>query len=89
MHKMLFDTGVRMENHRNKKGELIQLPFEEWHGGVLKIVYWIENPPEPGWRIKFLIGEHEFKNYPLSENERAVRVVAGGMLSDYAVFAIT
>ena len=51
MHKMLFNTGVKYENHLwlegPDKGKLIKWEHEEWHG-TLHIAYYLESAPPDG-----------------------------------------
>jgi hypothetical protein len=82
-HKMLFDTGVRAENHLDKKGNLIQGEYEEWVGGTLHIAYYLETPPLKNYRLDYLQPTDEVKDWQV-----AIKIIGGGMLSKYAVFTV-
>jgi hypothetical protein len=86
MHKMLFNTGVRPENHRDKSGRLIQGEHEEWVGGQLHVVYYLEEEPKPTYRLEHLCSKESLEKRPIQPWEKAIRIVGGGMLSDYAIF---
>ena len=83
MHKMLFDTGVRPYNHcylsGPDKGKLITSEHEEWHGGTLRIAYYLESKPPESWRLIHLCDT-------VQPGELSMPIVAGGMMSKYAVF---
>ncbi len=83
-HKMYFDTGVRPENRLNSKGELILMPFQSFKGGTMKIEYYLESEPKVTYKLKFLVGK-EYLN-SIKPGEIAIKIVDGGMLSDYAIF---
>jgi len=87
MYKMFFDTGVIPENRLDKDGKLITMEFDNWTTGTLRVEYWIETEPPKNARLKFLCGESYVKVMP--ENEIAIKIVSGGMLSEYAIFTIS
>lgn len=85
-YKMLFDTGVRYENHLDRHGDLIRREHEEWRNNTLHIAYYLEEAPHPNWVLEYLIPEHSLDM--VQENERVIKIVGGGMASDYAVFLV-
>lgn len=83
-HKMFFNTGVKPENRLNSKGELILMPFQFFQNGTMKIEYYLESEPKATYKLKYLAGK-EYLNY-IKLGEIAIKIVDGGMLSDYAIF---
>jgi hypothetical protein len=87
MYKMLFNTGVKPENHcylsGARQGQLIiGGQYEEWRSGTLHIAYYLESKPPEGWVVKHLC-------YSPEVGELYMPIVGGGMLSKYAVFTFT
>lgn len=79
MHTMYFNTGVLPHNRPGQLGE-----FESWRGGTLHKEYHLERAPLPGWTISFLCGPEYLEQ--LRPFETAIKIVGGGMLSEYAIF---
>ena len=77
MYKMLFNTGVRPENRVDKLIAFSE--HEEWKGGTLHIAFYLEKEPPENWTLKHLC------NNP-REGELSIPIVAGGMLSKFAIF---
>lgn len=83
-HKMLFNTGVQYHNHCDKNGKLIKGEFDEWKNNQLHIVYYLETEPPKNSRLDYL--QSDISDLP--EYQVAIKIVGGGMHSDYAIFTI-
>ena len=79
--KMYFNTGVRPENRLDIKGNVVMMEHQTIKGGVLQIEYWLEREPESDLHPKFLASESYLTH--LTDNEVAIKIVGGGMLSEY------
>jgi len=82
--EMFFNTGVRPENHLNKNGDLIKGKFEIFKNNQLHIKYYLERQPEKNLQLLYLIPEKSLKC--LKPGEIAIKIIDGGMFSDYAIF---
>lgn len=82
--EMFFNTGVRPYNHLNKNGDLIKGKFEIFKNGQLHIKYYLERKPEKNLILLYLTSEKYLKD--LKSHEVAIKIVDGGMVSDYAIF---
>ena len=85
-YKMFFNTGVKPCNLLNKNGETILLEWQVIKGGVMQIIYFLERKPEANLILKFLAPK-DYLNH-MQPSETAIKIVGGGMLSDYAIFQI-
>jgi hypothetical protein len=87
-YKLLFDTGVRRENHLDANGKLIKLPNEEWHNERLHVVYYLEEIPGDDLVFEFLIQEAYYSGFMKSVQNPdqfvAIRVI--GDIEEYAIF---
>ena len=83
-HKMYFNTGVKPENRLNKHDTLILGKFEVLKGGTIQIIYYLEKCPNKNYVLRYLIPESSLCF--LGQQEIAIKIVDGGMVSDYAVF---
>jgi len=83
--KKLFNTGVQYCNHCDKEGNLIVLPFEQWINGQLHKVYYLESEVPEGYKkdADYLCSG----DFALLPHEIKIKIVDGGMLSEYAVFS--
>ena len=86
MHKMLFNTGVRPWNHTDKHGNLIKGENDVWKNDQLHIAYYLEREPEPGLIFQYLVGLDPTSLLAVLPNQVAIKIVGGGMSSEYAVF---
>jgi hypothetical protein len=88
MHKILFRTGVKRENHLYlsgpQKGELIQGEHEEWHNGQLCIAFYLNEKPPENYHLEHLQPDR----VPLLPGQMSIPIIGGGMLSKYAVFTV-
>ena len=88
IHRMLFNTGVRRENHLAlsgpSKGQLIVRPHEVWKNDCLHIEYFLESEPPKNYRLDYLQGT----TLGIKSYQRAIRIVSGGMDSKYAIFTV-
>ena len=85
-HKMYFNTGVKPENRLNKDGKLVLGKYQILKGGTIQIIYFLEEKPNENYKFKYLIPESSLNI--LTSNEIAIKIIGGGMLSDYAVFTL-
>lgn len=84
MWKMEFDTGVRPENRLDKNGKLNLGEWEVLRHGTIRIIYILESRPLPSYRLKYLAPASYLDK--LEPHEVAIKIVEGGMLSEYAIF---
>lgn len=89
-HKMYFNTGVRPENRLNlsgeNKGKLVLSEHEALKNGTIQIVYYLEEEPKDNYRLLWLCQKDYIKTMP--EYKKAIKIIGGGMLSDYAIFQV-
>lgn len=89
-YKMYFNTGVRPENRLSlsgeNKGKLVLSEHEALKGGTIQIVYYLEEKPKDNYKLLYLCSEDYTKTMP--EYEKAIKIIGGGMLSDYAIFQV-
>jgi hypothetical protein len=89
-YKMYFNTGVRPENRLSlsgeNKGKLVLSEHEALKGGTIQIAYYLEEKPKDNYRLLYLCPEDYIKTMP--EYEKAIKIIGGGMLSDYAIFQV-
>ena len=85
-HKMYFNTGVKPENHLNKDGKLILGKYQVLKGGTIQIIYYLEEKPNENYKFKYLIPESSLNT--LTSQEIIIKIMGGGMRSDYAVFTL-
>jgi len=83
-HKMLFNTGVKPLKRRNKHGQFVLGKWETTEGGTIQIKYFLEHEPAKNLWFKYLAPTGYLDN--MSPKEVAIKIVDGGMLSDYAIF---
>lgn len=81
---MYFNTGVKPENRLDKNGKVILMDHQIIKGGVMQIEYYLEREPEEGLILRYLVQSNYLEH--MSPNEVAIKIVGGGMLSDYAIF---
>jgi hypothetical protein len=81
---MYFNTGVRPENRLDKNGKVVLMDHQEIKGGVMQIAYYLEREPEEGLTLSYLTQANYLEH--LKPYEVAIKIVGGGMLSDYAIF---
>ena len=84
-HRQLFNTGVLLKNSLDANGKLIKMPHDVWKGGVKHIEFWLEKEPPANSRRDWL---QDAPLTNLNERQIAIRIVGGGMLSEYAVFTV-
>jgi hypothetical protein len=91
-YKMLFNTGVRPYNRLNlsgpNKGKFILGEWEELVNDQIHIAYYLEKKPDNNMLLQHLIPAWSLEKYGLTENQVAIKIIRGGMLSDYAVFNV-
>lgn len=83
-YKMYFNTGVKPYNHLDKSGKLIESAYHVIKDGTIQIEYWLERKPDDRYTFRFLCPEAYLSQ--LNVNEVAIKIIGGGMLSDYAIF---
>jgi len=83
-HRMLFNTGVKPYNRLNKNGKFVLSEWEVIDGGVVQIEYFLEHEPAKNLWLKYLAPTSYLDN--MSPKEVAIKIVDGGMMSDYAIF---
>lgn len=84
MYEMFFNTGVKRENRLDKEGNLIRYEFDDWSRGVLRIKYYIESEPPKNSRLDYLAQDDKH----LNPSQMAIKIVGGGMISEYAIFTV-
>lgn len=88
--KMLFNTGVKPYNRLNlagvNKGKFVLGEHEELKDGSIHIAYYLERQPDKNLRLDYLVPEGSLKEFGIHEYQTTIKIIAGGMLSDYAVF---
>ena len=91
MYKMLFDTGVKPYNRLNlsgpNKGKFELRKWEVLKGGQIHIEYYLEHKPEKGLRLLCLCSSAYLEH--MRSYERAIKIVDGGMFSEYAIFMVS
>lgn len=89
-YKMYFNTGVRPENRLNlsgeNKGKLVLSEHEVLKGGTIQIVYYLEEKPQDNYRLLWL--QPSFTMGEIPSHQKAIKIVGGGMHSDYAIFQV-
>ena len=75
MTKLLFNTGVRQSFDSSPLS-----PHQKWVGGVKCIEFFVKETPAPGSTFLYALDNP-------STNEYAIEIVAGGLLSKFAVFS--
>lgn len=85
MYKMLFNTGVRPYNRLSMKdGQFHLQKWEVLKGESIHVEYYLEREPESHLTLKYLPPSNYLEH--LEPWEVAIKIVDGGMLSDYAIF---
>jgi hypothetical protein len=85
MFKTYFNTGVKPENLLDKNGKMILMEHQEIKNGVMQIAYFLEKEPESNLTLKYLVPANYLEH--LNPHEVAIKIVGGGMLSDYAIYS--
>ena len=78
-YKRWFNTGVKPEN---RIGVSLS-EFQAWINGTLQIAYYLESIPPSNAILEWLGNDNKVNN-----NQVAIKIVGGGMLSEYAIFKI-
>ena len=90
VYKMYFNTGVRPENRLSlsgeNKGKLVLSEHEVLKSGTIQIVYYLEEKPKDNYRLLWL--QPAFTMTELPAHQKAIKIIGGGMLSDYAIFQV-
>jgi hypothetical protein len=91
-YKMLFNTGVRPYNRLNlsgpNKGKFILGKWEELVNNQIHIAYYLERKPDDNMILKYLTPAWSLEENGLYDNHVAIKIIDGGMMSDYAVFLV-
>lgn len=84
-HKFWFNTGVTPQN---RPYDSLWGEHQAWRGGTLQIVFYLESAPPAGYRLLYLCDKPyaSLEARPV-EGAIVIKVVGGGMLSEFAVFA--
>lgn len=85
MFKTYFNTGVKPENRLDKNGKMILMEHQEIKNGVMQIAYFLEREPESNLTLKYLAPANYLEH--LNPHEAAIKIIGGGMLSDYAIYS--
>lgn len=84
MHKMYFNTGVLPENRLDESGKVVLMDFQVVKNGTIQIEFFLEEKPDDNLTFRYCAPSNylDFKK----DWEVAIKIVGGGMLSDYAIF---
>lgn len=81
MYRQWFDTGVRPIN--NPKAVRYDENNRAWRNGTMQIAFYLNEQPPKYAKLEYLVPEYP-QNLPT--NHKVYTVIAGGMLSNYAVY---
>lgn len=90
VYQMFFNTGVRPENRLSlsseNKGKLVLSEHEFLKGGTIQIAYYLAEKPKENYRLLWL--QPSFTMGEIPPYQKAIKIVGGGMHSDYAIFQV-
>ena len=78
-YKLLFNTGVR------PSAGSAMMPFQIWHNGTKHIEFWVEHRPSSGAKFAFA---SPYDNVPNTDDMERIRIVDGGLSSEWAYFEL-